>query len=217
MVVVPDRIWKFHNVLPKELMDAVISSITSHCSEAQLVSSENTPPKFCYSGFHYLHLPMTEDLRKKVYRTVLDTLSTVEPALAETRISDSKLSYSSLFLKAFASGSFYHLHAEDRNVFGSLAYILYLSDESSGPIIFPSRGDLKKFTDSRELENWKVMENYLIKNDTEPEYLSQSLTLYPRKNQLLAFRIGLAHKVEVFSANAPGRFCFTGFPGATIP
>ena len=215
--IVPDLIWKMDGVLDETLLDSILRSIESGKDNAKLVTSENTKPKFCYSGFHYLHLSLEERLRREAYRSILEALNSVAPDLSQGTDLNEDLSYSSLFLKGFSKGSHYHLHAEDRNVFGSIAYILYLSDETTGRIIFPKEGDLNKVANQTELENWYTMSDYLKENQTVPRYLNQTLELFPCKNQLIAFRIGLVHKVEEFQGPHTGRYCFTGFPGATIP
>lgn len=215
--IVPDQIWQMENVLAEPLLQAILKSIESGKQKAQTVTSENTTPKFCYSGFHYLHLPLEEPLRQKAYQSILQALSQIDPTLPMQQNSSRELSYSTLFLKGFVKGSHYHLHAEDRNVFGSLAYILYLSDEDTGRIIFPRLEDLPMVAEDEELKNWQIMESYLKANRTTPKYLDKTLEMSPRRNQLIAFRIGLVHKVEEFLGPDTGRFCFTGFPGATIP
>lgn len=215
--IVRDQIWKMDNVLSEPLLQDILKSIDLGIQKARTVTSENTTPKFCYSGFHYLHLPLEEQLRHQAYDSILRTLLQIDPTLPVHQESSPELSYSTLFLKGFAKGSHYHLHAEDKNVFGSLAYILYLSDEDTGRIIFPRLRDLPQVAGEEELKNWRVMESYLKDNQTTPKYLNETLEMSPRRNQLIAFRIGLVHKVDEFLGPETGRYCFTGFPGATIP
>ena len=210
-------VWKLNDVLSASLLDNILESIQKRQHEARVVTSENTKPKFCYSGFHYLQLPLEESLRRRAFDSIIKALSLVDTSLNPTSGTSEELSYSNLFLKGFTPGSHYHLHAEDQKVFGSLAYILYLSDEDSGSIVFPKKADLNKVANHEELKNWYFMDDYLSTNQTIPKYLPETLELLPRKNQLVAFRTGLVHKVEEYRGCETGRFCFTGFPGAIIP
>jgi hypothetical protein len=100
--------------------------------------------------------------------------------------------------KRFLDDDSYGLHAENKDIFGEYAYIMYLTDEEDGYIILPSKKD------HRPSDGFKEMQEMF-----EITFASKTVSYLPKKNTCLIMRTGIAHMVTPCTGR---RDNITGWP-----
>ncbi len=214
--IYPHQIWKLQGALRSETLQSLSHWAMNHQSHIRWRSSLKEKPKYCYSSFDYGHMPLPRDLELSVYSEIVSSLNSLFTKIDSKTIQETVPKTSNLFLKVFKDGSHYDLHSEDQNVFGGFAYVLYLTDEDSGDLIFPSFDDQEIFRSEEEKINWQNMWSKLNETGQSVQYLKESLCLKPQKNTFVVFRTGVPHKVSPYVEQGLGRYCLTGFPFASI-
>ena len=194
----------------------LLTQISQNNHQARLRQSLTEKPKIAYTSFHYLNIPIDENILTLAYSEIESNLSEIPQLSPGEAIRTYDHKRSQIFMKGFSKGSHYDLHTEDANLFGHAVYLVYLSDESSSEIQFPSNNDLNHLCKKEELENWQNMQSVLKNNGTDIIHSPRTHKFMPKVNKCIAFKTGLVHRVTEFPENYLGRYCLTGFPFASI-
>jgi hypothetical protein len=209
-------IWQHKNFLRPETVQLLTSYITNSGIQINTRSSSLEKPKYAHSRYHYGHIKLNFSDMEQIYNEVCVGINSLFAETDKPLITCMTPKTSNMFLKLFFSGSHYDMHAEDSDIFGNFAYIIYLSDETSGEIIFPSEVDQNTHMENIEKNNWSSMKSYLKERAQEVYYPEKTIRLLPQKNTAVVFRTGTAHKVAKYNSAQNGRLCLTGFPFAKL-
>jgi hypothetical protein len=101
------------------------------------------------------------------------------------------------FAKSFNADSRYDLHAESTKMFGKYVFVNYLSDETSGELIFPTEDSAALYL-SQHRDNvigWDETIATLAAEHNPVRYIGP-LTILPKKNTCVVFTTGTAHIVH---------------------
>lgn len=101
--------------------------------------------------------------------------------------------------KRFMRDDSYDLHAEDKRIYGDWVYIMYLTNETDGRIIFPSEQDHISSDGFVEMQEM-----------FDITFAPQTVSYTPKANTCVVMKTGIAHMVEPCSGR---RDSIAGWPG----
>lgn len=101
--------------------------------------------------------------------------------------------------KRFMTDDSYDLHAEDPKIYGDLVYVMYMSDEVDGRIIFPSEHEHITSKGFQEMQQMFGV-----------TFAPETVNYTPKANTCVVMKTGIAHMVEPCSGR---RDSIAGWPG----
>ena len=190
----------------KTLVDGQVWSIDNFLSEKDFTYLEKT---YVNADIHMLHVdnknmrPLMADtdmsyrvVSMKIYNPIFNSIEKHLDITLPKPKSKMAMQY-----KRFLGNDSYALHAEDKSIYGEYAYIMYLTDETDGELILPSRADAaKESTDGFEE----------MKNTFDVTFADETMSYIPKKNTCLIMRTGIAHSVRSCTGR---RDSIAGWPG----
>lgn len=212
-----NMVWSLDHFFSPETLQLLDCQINSQLERSHVKSDKLCDALVSQSKFHYQMLTLNIDSGDLVRKEVLNRLLSEDSPIEMNKNLNGLNKVSQAMIKFFGPDSKYELHTEEGGRFGNWVYVVYLSNESSGEILFPSEEWVSKMdVNCEEFKNWEIMKQSLEKKDQSVFYASKDLSLMPKKNRAILFRVGLAHKVFPIDGNEIGRFCLTGWPFASI-
>ena len=201
--------WKEHcngNVWITEnlLSDAELDLITANWKQADTeVYQAGMKYLVTPTDYHYNGVMDKISNQQEIQQIVIGKLNVLYQKLFQKTAPDHNLNYMQFFFKeAVPNKSFYALHAEpsvnEKEHFGEAVFMLYLTDEIDGEIVFPSKEDAKPlFTNSYR----KTLSEMTV------TYSDNTTSILPKKNRCVVLRTGIAHYVNKCSGL---RKCISG-------
>lgn len=194
--LVPNEIWAYENFLSADLVDSMLSDI----STAGTKTLDGEDAKHLVGKTYYNYNVLNELRHNKTYKTaVINGLNTLYAQKFNKTAPLSDLSALNYFFKTFnPHKSKYDLHTESPQLFGDAVFMLYLSDEQDGALVIPTRTEC----DTIMTDGFREM---MQKVDVR---FAGPYRILPKKNMCVVMRVGLAHLVEPCSGLRP---CVTGW------
>lgn len=209
-------IWSYENFFSDQTLDLLLGLIKNHFQRS-IVKSNLDNPLFSPSKFHYRLIHSSVRTHEKIVFDLKERLNSLWQQLNEPQFPPGPLKTSQMMLKFFDKNSKYDLHTEDPNIFGSWAYVIYLTDELDGKIFFPAAHSYIFKQKTKEITDWNIMKGKLLERNHPILYPKKDVSILPKKNLAIVFRSGLPHKVFPIYKHFPGRFTLTGWPFSQIP
>jgi len=166
-------IWIHENFLKDNEIDELLNMNLKGFNH---ISNKNTKPLMSNTEMSYRICSI--DIYKPIYEklNLLHNLDLFE-----------KHHHLNMQYKKFEEGDYYALHAENPKIYGDLVYILYLSNEIDGELIFPSREDAKK--------EWSKGFQEMC-NQFNVTFVNKTRTILPKLNMCIVMKTGIAHLVR---------------------
>jgi hypothetical protein len=197
-----DQVWVNDNLLPDSVVDMILNS-WKDSAEYQEVAQAGMKYLVTPTNYHYNGVTNKIAQYDYIQNRVLTEMNEFYPAIFGKAAPVENLSYMQYFMKtAVPNVSFYDLHsepsiAEDEH-FGDAVFMLYLSDEVDGEIVFPSESDAQPHVTPAYEETLKVM---------SVDYVPTTVSITPKKNRCVVLRTGTPHYVNICSGE---RYCISG-------
>jgi hypothetical protein len=209
-----NEVWTLTDFLPQYLLNAVLSrldtaAITLLDSDQRLHAVGST-----YYNYNVFKSNIRDD--RELIAAVFEPINELMRHLGEHQVDTSvPLLPIQFFAKSFdKSKSRYDLHAESEKFFGKFVFVHYLSDESSGELIFPTEVESEEYItiNTANRLGWEDTKRELILENNPMRYAGP-LTVLPNKNMCVLFRTGTAHYVNPVkcSKNIIVRPCLSGW------
>lgn len=197
-----NQVWMKDNFLTDEMLELVLTS-WNESAKYQEVAQGGMKYLVTPTDYHYNNVSNKINNYSTIQREILDTLNPFYLKKFGKTAPDENLSYIQYFLKtAVPNVSFYDLHCEpstdETEHFGDAVFMLYLSDETDGELVFPTEADAQsKITPAYE-ETCKLI---------NVKYVNETVSITPKKNRCVVLRTGVPHYVNVCSGM---RYCISG-------
>lgn len=217
---VPGQIWtndKFVNdSICQHVLDQMKASTSKNLKNTEQMSSKLKSIDINYNGYDYVIYQY--DIRKDldVISAIADSLDEVLSVFGQSAPRD-RLNAMQCFVKSFGPDSHYDLHVESRTKYGDWAFIHFLSDETTGDLIFPDHVMLEDYLSSRPDERltWESNKKQL-ESFGETTQVVGPFYMKPKYNHCILFRTGSAHYVDTMVSNGGmTRPTITGWPHAS--
>lgn len=197
---IPNEIWQCENFLSESMVDQMLSDIES----ASAKTLDGSDAKHLVGNTYYNYNVLNELRQNNEYKTaVIDGLNSLYQNVFGKTAPTQGLSALNYFFKTFNPlKSKYDLHTESPELFGDAVFMLYLSDESDGALIIPTREQCDELMTDGFRE---MMEKVDVR-------FCGPLKILPKRNTCVVMRVGLAHLVEPCSGPRP---CVTGWSFAS--
>ena len=114
--------------------------------------------------------------------------------------------------KKFKKNDFYALHAENSQIYGEWSYILYLTNEIDGRLVFPSMEDAKNAYNHVGKEWSKGFDE--MRGQFNMTFSKETISFLPKVNRCIVMKTGIPHYVEVCSGP---RLTIAGWPDIASP
>jgi len=198
--IIKGEIWTCKNFLDESMVNDMLKDI----SLAQSKTLDGADAKHLVGKTYYNYNVLNELRFNKDYKhAVIERLNTLYQKTFNKKATTENLSALNYFFKTFnPKVSKYDLHTESPELFGDAVFMLYLSNESDGALIIPTRAEC----DDIMTEGFKEMMQKVDVRFAGPQQI------LPKKNMCVVMRVGLAHLVEPCSGLRP---CVTGWSFAS--
>lgn len=207
-------VWQYDQLLePDELAFAIDNLKTENARVER--SNNHDSARIAEISFHYFQIALSQKAQNKLYCAIWKKINNWVNQIDQIQLKEPAGKPWETFLKCFGKGSHYHLHAEDSQLLGDWAYVLYLSDEEESPLTFPSHRFVQEMNPSEELQTWKQMEVDLKSKGVKITFPEVTLSVAAKVNRCVLFRTGVPHFISKYPRNY-GRYCLTGFPNADV-
>lgn len=217
---VAGEIWTTESFIPDDLCREVLAEMGGSTSK-NLVNTDKMSAKLKsvdinYNGYDYIIYQY--DIRKnnRVIGAIADSLDELLAQFGQTAPRHN-LNAMQCFVKSFGPNSHYDLHVESIEKYGGWAFIHFLSDETSGSLVFPDQqmldGYLARYPNQKSIweDNVRVLESF-----GEKTGIIGPFEMFPRYNHCIAFKTQSAHWVEpMLNASGLTRPTITGWPHAS--
>ena len=215
--LVPGEIWWCDEFLDTTTYDLIIESI-NNSEHSEL---DGATRKHAVGETYYNYNVVKTNVRKNrpLVDEVFRKLNQLFVSLGDDPIDYSgDLGYLQFFAKSFNSSSKYDLHAETRGMFGKYVFVNYLSDETSGELVFPDEQLADQFVaDHPENKTGWEQTKITCAAENNPIRYIGPLTILPKKNSCIVFTTGTAHYVNTVTSsdNKVVRPSLSGWVSAT--
>lgn len=198
--IISNEIWQCDDFLPDEMVKNILQDISVSTSK----TLDGANAKHLVGNTYYNYNVLNELRHNNDYKNaVIDRLNSLYTIAFNKSASKENLSALNYFFKTFnPEVSKYDLHTESPELFGDAVFMIYLSDETDGALVIPTR----KQCDNIMTEGFKQM---MQKVDVR---FAGPLKILPKKNSCVVMKVGLAHLVEPCSGLRP---CITGWSFAS--
>jgi len=179
-------IWIHDNFLEKKEINYLLSLDINNFSH---INNKDYKPLMADTAFSYRVSNI--DLYKPIY----DKLNELHSMELNEKNHILNMQY-----KKFEDDDNYALHAENPKIYGKNAYVLYLTNEIDGELIFPSKEDA--------IKEWSNGFNQMY-NQFKITFLKKTTSVLPKINRCIIMKTGIAHLVR--PCNGP-RLSIAGWP-----
>lgn len=203
-----DQVWVTDNFLTTDQIASIMQS-WNETADYQAVEQQGMKYLVTPTNYHYNSVSNKIANYNSIKDSVLTEINKFYPIVFGMPAPTENLSYMQYFMKtATPNVSFYDLHCEpstdEEEHFGEAVFMLYLSDEIDGEIVFPNVTDevphiTPAYEETCGLINVKNVEN--------------TVSITPKANRCVVIRTGVPHYVNKCSGL---RHCIQGmsFAGA---
>ena len=146
---------------------------------------------------------------------ILDKFNLLSQSLINQPARKENLNTLNLFLKSFRQGGNYDLHVEPYNKYGPFYMQIFLTSETQGALVLPTKSETKKYLAQHPDQQDAWEENCeLVESQGHPvRYVGTRIV--PKRNTAMVMRVGSAHYVEDYTIETQlGRVCVSGWPYA---
>ncbi len=211
--LIPNEVYYCENFLDLSTYDNLMHNLSN--SDISVLDGSNRQHAVGNTFYNYNVIKYNVRNDKKLIEEVFNKLNALVTSLGDPEIDYTKpLGYLQFFAKSFNSQSRYDLHAESAAMFGKYVFVNYLSDETSGELIFPTEQEAEEYL-KQHPENRQGWEETKLTLETEnnPIRYIGPLTVLPKKNSCIVFTTGTAHIVNpvILSANSIVRPSLSGW------
>lgn len=198
--LIKDEVWMCDNFIE----ESMVKDILNDMADSQTKTLDGTDAKHLVGKTFYNYNVLNSMRGKSTYRSaIIDRLNILYEQKFGKTADKENLSALNYFFKTFNPNiSKYDLHTESPELFGDAVFMLYLSDESDGALVIPTRSQCSEIM----TDGFKEM---MQKVDVR---FSGPCKILPKKNSCVVMRVGLAHLVEPCSGQRP---CVTGWSFAS--
>lgn len=197
--IVPNEVWTKENFLPEHVVDNLLST---NYDNLKKINNINTPPVMFDTKFDY-NILSDKNFRNQYHRDVVfSILDEFSVATFFKKLPTNNLHHMQYFYKQNdpSSAVAFDLHAEDKKIYGDFVFMLYLSNEDTGAIEFPSKEDARN--------DWSKGFQEMC-DDFEVRFSHYTKSVLPKKNMCVIAKTGIAHKVYPCKGIRPN---ITGWP-----
>tara|TARA_A100001011_G_C14292477_1_gene836884 strand:- start:38 stop:724 length:687 start_codon:yes stop_codon:yes gene_type:complete len=216
--LVDNEVWYTEDFIKENTVDKVLSKIKS--AETKVLDGNEQPHIISKSYYNYNHVKynVREDsgVVAQIVVKLNEVLEVVHKPLHIQDIDESNVLQ--FTVKTFNSNSIYNVHTERKDIYGQFVFVMYLTDEEGGELIFPDQFMLNKHFEEypKERSNWVDFKKKLGEVNQDP-YLIGPIVIKPKRNTCILFRVGSAHYVNPVVNAVPGcRPVITGWPFAGL-
>lgn len=197
-----DQVWVADDFLPEDDVNFILDSWNSSASY-QEVSQSGMKYLVTPTNYHYNNVSNKVENYFEIQNKVLTELNLFYEKTFGKAAPTENLSYIQYFLKtAVPNVSFYDLHCEpsisEEQNFGEAVFMLYLSDETDGEIVFPNEEDAQPYITAPYEETCELI---------DVQYVNKTVSITPKRNRCVVLRTGVPHYVNKCSGL---RFCIQG-------
>jgi hypothetical protein len=211
--LIPGEIYFCDNFLEVSTYDNLMQSLAS--SDTSVLDGSNRQHAVGNTFYNYNVIKYNVRNDKQLIEEVFTKLNVLMTSLGDAAVDYTKpLGYLQFFAKSFNPQSRYDLHAESAKMFGKYVFVNYLSDESSGELIFPTEQESEDYLTAHpsNRQGWEETKVTLANENNPIRYIGP-LTVLPKKNTCIVFTTGTAHIVNnvVSSVNTIVRPSLSGW------
>lgn len=197
-----NQVWVTDNFLKDKDVDFILDSWNSS-AEYQEVAQSGMKYLVTPTNYHYNNVTNRVENYYEIQQKVLTELNPFYKSVFGKTAPTKDLSYMQYFLKtAVPNVSFYDLHSEpsinEEHHFGDAVFMLYLSDEIDGEIVFPNEEAAQLHITPAYKETCKLI---------EVKYVTETISITPKRNRCVVLRTGVPHYVNKCSGM---RYCISG-------
>lgn len=203
--VADNHVWVMDDFLSKNELDLILNNWINPDTEIQ-----QSGMKYLVNptDYHYNGVMVKIANQQEVQTFVITKLNDLYTKVFGKKAPCTDLNYMQFFLKeSTPNKSFYSLHSEpsvnEKEHFGEGVFMLYLSDEDDGEIVFPSEKDATPLFTKEYL---KTLEEMTV------TYSEKTVKIKPKKNRCVVLRTGIPHYVNMCSGT---RKCISGMSYAS--
>lgn len=196
ITLIPGEVYFCDNFLEVSTYDSLMQSLAG--SDISVLDGSNRQHAVGNTFYNYNVIKYNVRNDKKLIEEVFTKINTLVTSLGDTAVDyTAPLGYLQFFAKSFNPQSRYDLHAESAKMFGKYVFVNYLSDETSGELIFPteSESDAYLMQHPSNKQGWDETKITLEKENNPVRYIGP-LTIIPKKNTCVVFTTGTAHIVN---------------------
>jgi hypothetical protein len=196
LTLVPGEVYFCDNFLEVSTYDSLMQSLAG--SDISVLDGSNRQHAVGNTFYNYNVIKYNVRNDKKLIEEVFTKINMLVTSLGDTAVDyTAPLGYLQFFAKSFNPQSRYDLHAESAKMFGKYVFVNYLSDETSGELIFPteSEADAYLMQHPSNKQGWDETKITLEKENNPVRYIGP-LTIRPKKNTCIVFTTGTAHIVN---------------------
>jgi|AntAceMinimDraft_1070359.scaffolds.fasta_scaffold08667_2 hypothetical protein len=202
-----DQVWVTDNFLSNDQIDFILDS-WNKSAEYQEVHQKGMKYLVTPTNYHYQGVNNTILEYNKIQDLILTQINLFYSDVFKKTAPTTNLSYLQYFMKtAVPNVSFYDLHCEpsveETEHFGDAVFMLYLSDETDGEIIFPNEQDAQQYITPAYQETCRLI---------NVNYVKETVSITPKKNKCVVLRTGVPHYVNKCSGY---RYCIQGMSFAS--
>ena len=215
--LIPNEVWWTEDFLNLEIYNDLMNILSQDARKE--IDGRKRAHAIGETFYHYDLIKTNVRKNNVLIKEVFEKLNTLITSLGDPPIDYTQsLNELQFFAKCFSKDSRYALHTESRTMFGKYVFVNYLTDETSGELVFPNKETandyLKVNLDNKK--GWDETIESLKKEGNEVRYAGH-LSITPKKNCCIVFTTGIAHWVEPVtnSKNILPRACLTGWVNAS--
>jgi hypothetical protein len=198
----PNWLWQHDDFLADDEVQGLIDALNSVDSKTK----DGAKEAHVISRTLYHYNVFNDNLRNdpQTVDMIFDKLNAHFVAQGEKPAPKTNLNGIQFYTKSFDPGKgYYELHVENAELFGNFVFMLYLTDETDGEIVLPSKEDAH--------QDWKPEFQQMV--DTLPvHFVEKTISVLPKRNRVVCMRVGAPHYVKKCSGR---RMCISGWPYAS--